>query len=43
MSHKQGIRYELAPDAEQAVLMGRHAGLSRAVENFCLETVRSGQ
>ncbi|MFE5581945.1 RNA-guided endonuclease InsQ/TnpB family protein [Kitasatospora sp. NPDC056531] len=40
MSHKQGLRYELAPDAGQAVLMGRHCGLSRVVENFCLETVR---
>ncbi|MFC5724316.1 RNA-guided endonuclease InsQ/TnpB family protein [Streptomyces gamaensis] len=40
MSHKQGIRFELAPDDEQVVLMGRHCGLSRAVENFCLETVR---
>jgi hypothetical protein len=40
VSHKQGLRYELAPDAGQAVLMGRHCGLSRVVENFCLETVR---
>lgn len=40
MSHKQGIRFELAPDAGQTVMMGRHAGLSRVVENFCLETVR---
>ncbi|WP_203237168.1 RNA-guided endonuclease InsQ/TnpB family protein [Streptomyces gilvosporeus] len=40
MSHKQGIRFELAPDPRQAILMGRHAGLSRVVENFCLETVR---
>ncbi|WP_327111688.1 transposase [Nocardia sp. NBC_01730] len=39
MSHKQGVRFELAPDPEHAVLMGRHAGLSRVVENFCLETV----
>lgn len=39
MSHKQGFRVELAPTDEQAVLMGRHCGLSRAVENFCLETV----
>lgn len=37
---KQGLRFELAPTEEQAVLMGRHAGLSRVVENFCLETVR---
>lgn len=41
MSHKQGVRFELAPDDEQAVLMGRHCGLSRVVENFCLETVRA--
>jgi putative transposase len=40
VSHKQGFRVELAPDAEQAVMMGRHCGLSRVVENFCLETVR---
>jgi putative transposase len=40
VNHKQGIRFELAPDAGQAALMGRHAGLSRVVENFCLETVR---
>ncbi|WP_327114109.1 transposase [Nocardia sp. NBC_01730] len=39
MSHKQGVRFELAPDPEHAVIMGRHAGLSRVVENFCLETV----
>jgi putative transposase len=38
--HEQGFRVELAPDAGQAVLIGRHAGLSRVVENFCLETVR---
>lgn len=40
VSHKQGVRFELAPDAGQAVMMSRHAGLSRVVENFCLETVR---
>ncbi|MFE3450385.1 RNA-guided endonuclease TnpB family protein [Nonomuraea sp. NPDC059194] len=40
MSHKQGVRFELAPTDEQAVLMGRHCGLSRVVENFCLEIVR---
>ncbi|WP_017594696.1 RNA-guided endonuclease InsQ/TnpB family protein [Nocardiopsis potens] len=40
MSHKQGLRFELAPTGEQAVLMGRHCGLSRAVENFCLEAVQ---
>ncbi|WP_026120414.1 RNA-guided endonuclease InsQ/TnpB family protein [Nocardiopsis potens] len=40
MSHKQGLRFEPAPTGEQAVAMGRHCGLSRVVENFCLETVR---
>lgn len=40
MSHKQGLRFELAPDDEQAARMGRHCGLSRVVENFCLETVQ---
>jgi putative transposase len=40
VSHKQGIRFELAPDPGQAIVMGRHCGLSRVVENFCLETVR---
>ncbi|MEU9833767.1 helix-turn-helix domain-containing protein [Streptosporangium sp. NPDC048047] len=40
MSHKQGFRVELAPTEEQAILMGRHCGLSRVVENFCLETVQ---
>ncbi|MEV6333300.1 RNA-guided endonuclease TnpB family protein [Nocardia vinacea] len=39
MSHKQGVRFELAPDPEQAVAIGRHCGLSRMVENFCLEIV----
>jgi len=40
VSHKQGFRVELAPTEEQAPRMGRHCGLSRVVENFCLETVR---
>jgi putative transposase len=40
VSHRQGFRIELAPTDEQAVMMGRHAGLSRVVENFCLETVQ---
>jgi putative transposase len=40
VTHQQGVRYELAPAEDQSVLMGRHCGLSRAVENFCLETVR---
>lgn len=38
---KQGFRVELAPTAEQAVAMGRHAGLSRFVENFCLDKIRA--
>ncbi|WP_223885004.1 RNA-guided endonuclease InsQ/TnpB family protein [Nocardia colli] len=33
------MRFELAPSTEQAIVMGRHCGLSRVVENFCLETV----
>ncbi|WP_330251670.1 transposase [Nocardia sp. NBC_00565] len=33
------MRFELAPTPEQAVVMGRYCGLSRAVENFCLEIV----
>jgi putative transposase len=41
VSHKQGFRVELAPDHDQAVLLGRHAGLSRVVENFALETVKA--
>lgn len=40
MSHKQGLRFELVPTGEQRVLLGRHCGLSRLVENFCLEIVR---
>jgi putative transposase len=40
VSHKQGFCVELAPDAGQVVTLSRHAGLSRVVENFCLETVR---
>ena len=38
---KQGFRVELAPTSEQAVQMGRHAGLSRFVENFCLDRIRA--
>ncbi|MBL1073900.1 transposase [Nocardia sp. 2] len=34
------MRYELAPDLQQRESMGSHAGLSRVVENFCLETVQ---
>ncbi len=32
---KQGFRVELAPTGEQCARLGRHAGLSRVVENFC--------
>ncbi|MEU0517661.1 hypothetical protein [Streptosporangium sp. NPDC006007] len=32
---------ELAPTLEQRALMGAHAGLSRVVENFCLELVKA--
>jgi len=38
---KQGFRVELAPTGEQVEAMGRHAGLSRYVENFCLDKVRA--
>jgi putative transposase len=38
---KQGFRVELRPTAEQVVRLGQHAGLSRVVENFCLELVKA--
>jgi hypothetical protein len=38
---KQGYRVELAPTPEQHVRLGQHAGLSRVVENFCLELVKA--
>ncbi|MFI7073534.1 RNA-guided endonuclease InsQ/TnpB family protein [Micromonospora sediminicola] len=38
---KQGFRVELAPTAEQLAAMGRHAGLSRFVENFALDKIRA--
>jgi putative transposase len=38
---KQGLRVELAPTAEQLAAMGRHAGLSRFVENFALDKIRA--
>jgi putative transposase len=37
----QGFRVELAPEPDQAVRMGEHAGLSRVVENFCLERIKA--
>jgi putative transposase len=39
---RQGFRVELAPTPEQRARLGQHAGLSRVVENFCLEMVRAG-
>lgn len=39
---KQGFRIELAPTAEQVEAMGRHAGLSRFVENYALDKIRAG-
>jgi putative transposase len=36
---KQGFRVELRPTLEQRSRLGQHAGLSRVVENFCLERV----
>lgn len=38
---RQGFRVELAPTLEQRQRLGQHAGLSRVVENFCLETVKA--
>ena len=38
---KQGYRVELAPTLVQRQRMGQHAGLSRVVENFCLELVKA--
>ncbi|MEU8781793.1 helix-turn-helix domain-containing protein [Streptomyces sp. NPDC048637] len=43
LSAGQGLWFELAPTTEQAVMLGRHCGLSRVVENFCLETVQRKQ
>ena len=37
---KQGFRIELDPSDVQREAMGRHAGLSRFVENFCLDKIR---
>lgn len=41
MTTRQGYRIELAPTAEQTVKLAQHAGLSRVVENFCLELIKS--
>jgi putative transposase len=37
---KQGFRVELAPSDVQRAAMGRHAGLSRFVENYALDKIR---
>lgn len=37
----QGFRVEVSPNADQRIAMGRHAGLSRVVENFCLDKIRA--
>ena len=36
---RQGFRVEVSPTAQQRSVMGRHAGLSRVVENFCLDQI----
>jgi putative transposase len=36
----EGFRIEVSPTAEQRTEMGGHAGLSRVVENFCLDKIR---
>ncbi|WP_310740643.1 helix-turn-helix domain-containing protein [Microbispora sp. H10885] len=41
MTDRQGYRVELAPTHEQRQRLGQHAGLSRVVENFCLERVKA--
>ncbi|MER6007694.1 RNA-guided endonuclease TnpB family protein [Nonomuraea angiospora] len=41
MNVRQGYRVELAPTLQQRARLGRHAGLSRVVENFCLEKVKA--
>lgn len=41
MTDRQGLRVELAPTLEQRARLGQHAGLSRVVENFCLEKVKA--
>src|SRR5258708_40309217 len=37
----QGFRVEVSPNVEQRAALGRHAGLSRVVENFCLDKIRA--
>lgn len=41
MTVRQGFRIELAPTPEQRQRLGQHAGLSRVVENFCLELIKA--
>lgn len=41
MTVRQGYRIELAPTLQQRARLGQHAGLSRVVENFCLEKVKA--
>jgi putative transposase len=41
VSDRQGYRVELAPTLQERARLGRHAGLSRVVENFCLEKVKA--
>lgn len=38
---KQGFRVEIRPTVGQRQRLGQHAGLSRVVENFCLELVKA--
>lgn len=38
---KQGFRIELAPTPDQVEWLGRHAGLSRFVENYALDRIRA--
>lgn len=38
---RQGYRIELGPTLEQRARLSQHAGLSRVVENFCLEKVKA--
>jgi putative transposase len=37
----QGFRVEVSPNVAQRAALGRHAGLSRVVENFCLDKIRA--
>ena len=37
----QGFRVELDPTEEHLARLAQHAGLSRVVENFCLELIKA--